>query len=63
MDGFRDEDITYALRLLQAGVPTELHVLPGVPHGFDAMGDSAIARQSDHNADEWIRRQVRSRHS
>ena len=28
-DGFRDEDIDYALRLGQAGVPTELHVLPG----------------------------------
>jgi triacylglycerol lipase len=59
MDGFRDEDIAYAQRLLQAEVPTELHVLPGAPHGFDAMGDSAIARQSDHNGDEWIKRQLR----
>ena len=37
MDGFRDENITYAQRLLHAGVPTELHVLPGVPHGFDSV--------------------------
>jgi acetyl esterase/lipase len=59
LDGFRDEDIIYAQRLLQAGVPTELHVLPGVPHGFELMGDSAIARQSAHNADEWMRRQLR----
>ena len=29
-DGFRDEDIDYAMRLNQAGVPTELHVLPGL---------------------------------
>ena len=28
-DGFRDEDITYAMRLLQAGVSVELHSLPG----------------------------------
>ena len=28
-DGFRDEDIDYALRLNQAGVPTELHVYRG----------------------------------
>jgi acetyl esterase/lipase len=61
MDGFRDEDIAYAQRLLQAGVPTELHVLPGVPHGFEMMGDSAIARQSALNGDEWIRRQLRNR--
>jgi acetyl esterase/lipase len=61
LDGFRDEDIAYAQRLLLAGVPTELHVLPGVPHGFEIMGDTAISRQSTHNADQWIRRQVQSR--
>ena len=59
LDGFRDEDIVYAQRLLQAGVPTELHVLPGAPHGFDSIGGSAIARLSDHNAHDWIRRQLR----
>jgi acetyl esterase/lipase len=63
LDGFRDEDITYAQRMLQAGVPTELHVLPGVPHGFEMMGDSAIARQSTLNADEWMRRQLRDQRS
>jgi acetyl esterase/lipase len=34
-DGFRDEDIEYATRLLQAGVPTELHVYPGAYHGWN----------------------------
>ncbi len=61
LDGFRDEDIAYAQRLLWAGVPTELHVLPGVPHGFEMIGDSAMARQSGDNADQWIRRQVGDR--
>ncbi len=61
VDGFRDEDIDYALRLNQAGVPTELHVYPGAPHGFQLAGDTAISRQSSHNADEWMRRQLRPR--
>jgi len=35
LDLFVDEDITYAQRLMHAGVPTELHVYPGAHHGFD----------------------------
>jgi acetyl esterase/lipase len=31
-----DEDIEYAQRLQQAGVPTELHVYPGVSHAFES---------------------------
>lgn len=33
VDGFLDEDVEYATRLIRAGVPTELHVYPGVTHG------------------------------
>lgn len=36
LDPFRDEDIAYATRLLQAGVPCELHVTPGVFHGSES---------------------------
>src|SRR5260370_9664383 len=32
-DVFRDEDITYAQRLLSADIPVELHVYPGTVHG------------------------------
>ena len=32
LDLFRDEDIQFAARLIQAGVPTELHVYPGAYH-------------------------------
>ena len=37
LDPFRDEDIQYAQKLLQAGVPCELHVTPGAFHGSEAM--------------------------
>jgi len=35
LDLLRDEDILYAMNLMQAGVSTELHVFPSVPHGFE----------------------------
>lgn len=37
LDLFLDESIAYATRLLQAGVPTELHVYPGAFHGSDTL--------------------------
>jgi acetyl esterase/lipase len=46
LDIFRDESIRYALELYKAGVPTELHVRPGSPHGFDRVGDIEVARRS-----------------
>jgi acetyl esterase/lipase len=41
LDIFRDEDIEYARRLAAAGVPVELHVHPGCPHGFDLIAPGA----------------------
>jgi acetyl esterase/lipase len=37
LDPLRDEAVDYALRLLWAGVCTELHVFPGTCHGFDSL--------------------------
>ena len=37
IDPFRDEAVNYALRLLRAGVSTELHVFAGTCHGFDSL--------------------------
>jgi acetyl esterase/lipase len=41
IDLFVEEDIAYASRLMQSGVMTELVVVPGAPHGFDAAPDLA----------------------
>jgi acetyl esterase/lipase len=45
LDILRDESIEYARRLMAGGVPTELHVIPGLPHGFDMLAPDAVATQ------------------
>src|SRR6266700_4525201 len=44
-DLMRDENIEYAMRLMQAGVSTELHIYPGAFHGFDVMVPTAAISQ------------------
>jgi acetyl esterase/lipase len=47
LDVFRNEDIDYARRLGDAGVPTELHVYPGCPHAFEALArDAAVSKRA-----------------
>jgi acetyl esterase/lipase len=43
---FRDEDLAYALRLGQAGVPAEFHLHPGAPHEFDFIAFNSTARRA-----------------
>jgi acetyl esterase/lipase len=46
IDLFVDEDIAYARRLVDAGIPTELTIVPGAFHGFDEAGaGTSIAKQ------------------
>ena len=40
LDLFLEENLEYARRLIRAGVPTELHVVPGAFHGFAMAGQS-----------------------
>ncbi len=40
LDLFVEDNMEYAQRLIQAGVPTELHVNPGAFHGFDLFAPS-----------------------
>ena len=58
-DGFRDEDVDYATRLNQAGVPTELHVYPGACHGFNVIArDATVTKQCLRNMHDWLRKQL-----
>ncbi len=41
LDIFRNEDIAYARRLSDAGVPTEFHLHPGCPHIFETVARGA----------------------
>ena len=60
VDGFRDEDVEYALRLNQAGVPAELHVYPGACHGFNHLApDAPVTKRCMRNMEEWLRAQLR----
>jgi acetyl esterase/lipase len=46
VDLFRDEDIAFAQRLMQAGVACELHVNPGSYHGSETFApDATISRR------------------
>lgn len=45
IDLFAGEDVDFARRLLLAGVPTELVVMPGAFHGFDVAAPSAPTSQ------------------
>lgn len=57
IDLFIDEDILYAQRLIQAGVPTELHVYPGGFHGFDALAPATgIAQRFNADLNQALRR-------
>jgi acetyl esterase/lipase len=56
VDGFRDEDIDYALRLNQAGVPAELHVYAGAPHGVMLFADAPVAKRYAAGIEQWIAR-------
>lgn len=56
LDLFADEDITYATRLLHAGVPTELHVFPGAYHGFEFAVDSPLAKNAARISAHALRR-------
>ena len=55
-DPLRDEGISYAQRLVQAGVHAELHLYPGTFHGSSLIAGAAVSQRMSRNASEAIRR-------
>jgi acetyl esterase/lipase len=55
-DSLRDEGIGYAQRLVQAGVPVELHLYPGTFHGSSRVADAAVSRRMSADSIDGIRR-------
>jgi len=59
LDLFLDENMTYAQRLLAAGVPTELHVYPGAFHGFNGFVPTAeISQRFNADRDNALKRML-----
>jgi acetyl esterase/lipase len=54
---FRDEAVTYASRIWQAGGVAELHVWPGGFHGFAMLApQAAVSRAASSAPRNWLRR-------
>jgi acetyl esterase len=59
-DPLRDEGIEYAQRLVQAGVPVELHLYPGTFHGSSRIAGAAVSQRMSRDSLEAIHRLLRA---
>lgn len=55
-DPLRDEGILYALRMMQAGVPVELHSFPGTFHGSGLVATAAVSERERNEVMVALRR-------
>jgi acetyl esterase/lipase len=56
LDPLRDEGLTYAMRLLAAGVSVELHSFPGTVHGSAIVRDAAVVQRMEAELLDALRR-------
>jgi acetyl esterase/lipase len=61
LDLFRDEDIEFSIRLLHAGVTTELHVYPGAYHASESFAPEAeLSKQIWTNRIKALKRALKT---
>ena len=56
LDLFFDEDLDFARRLVDAGVPVELHSYPGAIHAFNMMAEAGISQAFNRDLASGIAR-------
>ncbi|MHA7900481.1 MAG: alpha/beta hydrolase [Henriciella sp.] len=59
LDLFREENIDYAQKMMNAGVATELVVYPSVCHGFQQAADASVTKQYLRDHLEALQRGLR----
>jgi acetyl esterase/lipase len=59
LDPLRDDGLNYAHNLTEAGVATELHLVPSIPHGFASIPSAAISKRLLNEQVEVLRRALR----
>lgn len=57
-DGFRDEDIEYAMKLEASGTPCELHVYAGAPHAVLLFPTTDVGSRYIGDKNQWLRRKI-----
>lgn len=58
LDLFRDEDLDYAMRLVAAGVPVDLHLFAGAYHFWDVLApESRLAKTFTQTWFDYLSRQ------
>lgn len=58
-DPLRDEGVEYALKLMQAGIATELHAFPGTFHGSSLFSNAQVSQRESAEMFTVLRRALR----